>query len=390
MLLSIALMRQLNKKIHPMKKLKCTIVILTLICLQTNLFADISPYPIKAKTIRSKDQTSIRMESEKVIIDLYNDSSVVKCSFNMKNEGEKEKLKIGFPEMNFYHYQIKSVVDDVTKFRVQENGKEIKFDYSDSLRFKEEYRWKVKSYQIKEEWYLWDVEFQKGESKVIDIQYSLPFGMLYRSNKRFFTYLLSTGANWKGTIGKAEIIVNLKDIVMDSIISQKPANCEISDKQLIWTFLDFDPTTDHDIKIIYNSDKILYKGKEYVPPTIVVNGKIEKDIILDKISPTDIACFEFPNESTKKKNDSTPQNRIVEIYTKGYLRAKLEKILNAKTKKKIVLPEYDILKKNYSLLINERKVKMSKISSIEIESIAKVEVKRIKDEKYQIKLKLRK
>lgn len=373
-----------------MKKLKYTIVILTLVCLQTTLFADIAPYPIKARTISPKDQTSIRMESEKVIVDLYNDSSVVKCSFNMKNEGEKEKLKIGFPEMNFYHYQIKSAADDVTNFSVQENGKEIKFDYSDSLRFNEEYRKKVASYQIKEEWYLWDVEFQKGESKVIDIQYSLPFGMLYRSNKRFFTYLLSTGANWKGTIGKAEIIVNLKDIVMDSIILQKPANCEISDKQLIWTFLDFDPTTDHDIKIIYNSDKILYKGKEYVPPTIVVNGKIGKDIILDKISPTDIACVEFPNESTENKNDSIPQNRIVEIYTKGYLRAKLEEMLNTKPKKKIVLPEYDKLKENYSLLINESEVDISKIGSIKIESIAKIEMTRIKDEKYQIKLKLNK
>lgn len=373
-----------------MKKFKYTIVILTLICLQTNLFADIAPYPIKAKTISPKDQTSIRMQSEKVIIDLYNDSSVVKCSFNMKNGGEKEKLKIGFPEMNFYHYQIKSAADDVTKFSVQENGKEIKFDYSDSLRFNEEYIKKVASYQIKEEWYLWDIEFQKGESKVIEIQYSLPFGMLYRSNKRFFTYLLSTGANWEGTIGKAEIIVNLKDIVMDSIISQKPTNCEISEKQLIWTFLDFDPTTDHDIKIFYNSDKILYKGKEYVPPTIVVNGKIGKDIEFEKVLPTDIACVVFINESTENKNDSKKPNNIVEIYTKEYIRAKLEKMVNAKTKRKIVLPEYDILKENYSILINESEVDISKISGIEIKSIAKLEMIRIKDEKYQIKLKLNK
>ncbi|GAB1452551.1 hypothetical protein MASR2M47_26070 [Draconibacterium sp.] len=152
------------------------------------------------------------MESEKVIIDLYNDSSVVRCQFNMKNLGENEKLQIGFPEMNFYHYRIKSMADEINRFEVKENGKAIKFTFSDSLRNNNEYRKKVESYQIKEEWYLWDTEFQKGESKIIEIQYSLPFGMLYKSNKRFFTYLLSTGANWKGTIGKAEVIINLSSI----------------------------------------------------------------------------------------------------------------------------------------------------------------------------------
>jgi hypothetical protein len=85
-----------------MKTHKIAIIILTL-CLHTNLFADIAPNPIKAKSISPKDQTSIRMVSEKVIIDLYNDSSVVKCLFNMKNPGEQEKIQIGFPEMTFHY-----------------------------------------------------------------------------------------------------------------------------------------------------------------------------------------------------------------------------------------------------------------------------------------------
>jgi hypothetical protein len=78
-----------------MKTHKITIIILTL-CLHTYLFADIAPNPIKAKSISPKEQTSIRMESEKVIIDLYNDSSVVKCLFNMKNLGNKRNFKLDF------------------------------------------------------------------------------------------------------------------------------------------------------------------------------------------------------------------------------------------------------------------------------------------------------
>ncbi|HZK97003.1 MAG TPA: DUF4424 family protein [Prolixibacteraceae bacterium] len=372
-----------------MKRFKFAIVILTIICLQTNLFADIAPNPIKAKTISPKDQTSIRMESEKVIIDLYNDSSVVKCLFNMKNLGEQEKLQICFPEMSFYHYRIKSKADEVNRFEVKENGKAIKIDFSDSLRYDKGYRKKVELYQIKEEWYLWDSEFQKGESKTIEVQYSLPFGMLYKSNKRFFTYLLSTGAKWKGTIGKAEIIINLKDIVKDSIISKSPADCKISDKQFIWTFRDFEPSADNDIKVIYNSDKILYKGKKPISPAFMVNGEIKKDFEFDKISPTDIASIEIIKNPENNKNHKSP-NGIVKIYTKEFVMAKFERMIKAKTKRKITLPEFDEFKENYCLMINEKEVDISQIINIEKKSIDKLEIISTKDEKNKIMIELKK
>jgi hypothetical protein len=329
------------------------------------------------------------MESEKVIIDLYNDSSVVKCLFNMKNLGEYEKLQIGYPEMSFYHYSIKSITDEVSRFKVKENGKTIKFDFSDSLRYDKEYKKKVESYQIKEEWYFWDSEFQKGETKTIEVQYSLPFGMLYKSNKRFFTYLLSTGANWKGTIGKAEIIINLKDIVKDSIISQKPANCEISDNQFIWTFWDFEPSADNDIKVIYNSDKILYKGKKPIPPVFMVNGEIEKDFEFDNISPNDIANIKVIKNPENNKNHIS-NNGIVKIYTKEFVMKKLRKMIKANTKKKIILPEFDEFKENYCLVINDNEVDISQIISIENKSIDKIEIIHSKDKIKKILIELKK
>ena len=89
-----------------MKRSDCIFLFFVFVLLHVHVFADIAPTPIKAKTIYPGHQTSVRMESEKVIIDLYNDSSVVQCSFNMKNLGEHEKLRIGFPEMDFYHYRL--------------------------------------------------------------------------------------------------------------------------------------------------------------------------------------------------------------------------------------------------------------------------------------------
>lgn len=373
-----------------MKKYKFTIIVLTIISLHTNLFADIAPNPIKAKSISSKDQTSIRMESEKVIIDLYNDSSVVKCLFNMKNLGEQEKLQIGFPEMSFHYYRQKSKVDKANRFMVKENGKAVKFDFSDSLRYDKEYREKIESYQINEDWYLWESDFQKGESKTIEVQYSLPFGMLYKTDKRFFTYLLSTGANWKGTIGKAEIIINLKDIEMDSIISQQPNNCVISNDQLTWTFLDFEPTTNDDIKVSYNSSKILYKGKKPIPPVFIVDEELEKEFDSKKIEPNDIASIEVIKNPEETSKYTRQNNGVVKIYTKDFVLTELKRLIRVKSKEKIVLPDYDQLKENYRLFINEDEVDFTKIIGIKTKSVVKLEIIDSKDEQNKIKIELRK
>ena len=374
-----------------MKKYKFTIIILTIISLHTNLFADIVPNPIIAKTISPKDQTSIRMESEKVIIDLYNDSSVVKCLFNMKNLGEQEKLQIGFPDMSFYHYSIKRKVDEANRFEVKENGKAIKFDFSDSLRSDKEYRNKVESYQIEEEWYLWNSEFQKGESKTIEVEYSLPSGMSYKSNERYFTYLLSTGANWKRTIGKAEIIINLKDIEMDSIIAQKPNNCVISNKQLTWTFSDFEPSTKDNIHVRYNSSKILHTGEKFIPPVLIVDEILVKEFDdLNKIKPIDIASMEVTKIPEETKKYTNQNNGVIKIYTKDFVLTELKKLIKAKSKAKIVLHDYDQLKADYRLFINGDKVDFAKIIGIKTESVAKLEIIDLKGEQNKIMIELKK
>ena len=384
-------MRQLKhtNNLHTMKTHKIAIIILTF-CLHTNLFADIAPNPIKAKTISPKDQTSIRMVSEKVIIDLYNDSSVVKCLFNMKNLGEQEKIQIGFPEMTFHYLRQKSKVDEANRFQVKENGKVVTFNFSDSLRYNEEYRKKVESYLIKEEWFLWESEFKQGESKTIEVQYSLPSGLLYKTNQRFFTYLLSTGANWNGTIGKAEIIINLKDIVKDSIISINPPNYEIFDNQIIWTLWDLEPTTNDDIKVNYNSSKILYTGKKPIPPVIIVDGNLDNEFDLKSLEPNDIASIDVIKNPEETKEYTNQNNDVVKIYTKDFVLKELKKLIKAKSKVKIVLPEYDQLKEDYCLFINEDEVDFTKIIGIKSESVLKLEIIDSKDEKTKIMIGLKK
>jgi len=373
-----------------MKRQKITIAVLTIICLQTNLFADIAPNPIKARSIGPKEQTSIRMESEKVIIDLYNDSSVVTCLFNMKNMGQQEKLQIGFPEMSFHYYQQKSKVDEANRFQVKENGKAIVFNFSDSLKYDQEYRKKIESFQIKEEWYLWESKFQQGESKTIEVQYSLPFGMLYKTNERFFTYLLSTGANWKGTIGKAEIIVNLKDIEMDSIISQQPGNCVKRNKQLTWTFSDLEPSTKDDIKIHYNSNKILYKRKKLIQQVFIVDDNPVKEFDFRKIDPNEIASIEIIKNPEEIRKYTKLDIGVVKIYTKKLVLAELNRIIKEKAKEEIIISDYDKLKKDYCLLINGTEVDFAKVINMDKKAIANLKIINSKDKKSKIMIELRK
>lgn len=308
----------------------------------------------------------------------------------MKNLGEQEKLQIGFPEMSFYYYQQKSKVDEAYRFQVKENGRAVSFNFSDSLKYNEAYRKKVESYQIKENWYLWESEFQRGESKTIEVQYSLPFGMLYKTNERFFTYLLSTGANWKGTIGKAEISINLKDIEIDSLVSQLPGNCVKTNKQLTWTFSDFEPTTKDDIKVLYNSSKIVYKGKKPIPPVYIVDGNECNESDLRKLEPNDIACIEVIKNPEKTKQYTTQTNGVVKISTKNFVLAELKRIVKAKIKKEIALPDYDKLKVDYSLIVDGTEVGFEKVISIDDKSIAKLEIIKTKGTKSKIMVVLKK
>lgn len=373
-----------------MEKQKFVFIVLILILQNICLFADIRPVEIKAKTINPGNKTSVRMESEKVSIDLYNDSSVVYCSFKMKNLGEQEKLKIGFPDMNFYYHRTIKESEKLNRFKVKENGKPLKFHLSDSLKNDAEFRRKIDSYQIIEEWYLWDGEFQKGETKTIEVQYSLPFGALYKSNNRYFTYLLSTGANWRGTIGKAEIIVNLKDIDADSIVSFVPANGSFSEKQLSWTFLDFEPTTEHDIKVFYNSNKNLYTGKKHIPPVFIIDGEIKEGFDIENVKSDDIASINILKNPEQTKKYTTQDNGVVILHTKNFVLSKLGRIVNDKSNQEISLTDYDKLKDEYCLYVNKEKVDITGIIDIEDNSIAKIKIKTVEDEKTQIMIELKK
>ncbi|HLN73885.1 MAG: hypothetical protein ACM3O8_03095 [Methylococcaceae bacterium] len=316
-------------------------IVLTLLLLGTlSTYADIRPNPIKAKGIIAGKNTSIRMDSEMVVVDLYKDSAVVECHFYMKNDSDSQKLTIGFPEMNFQYFRSNDGTE-TGNFCAFENGERVKlinFHQAASLKEKFPFTGLTNQQGDDQPWFLWDSEFDNGEKKTIVVRYTLPYGAT-KAGCRYFTYLLNTGSGWKGNIGKAEITVNLKDITPDLILKAMPGNYKTNGKQLSWIFTDFEPTIKDDINIYYEESKGYYSQNSQKikdnAPMIVVDDKV-----LPKIDPLELETMgmerfaellnvkveEIQSIEIRKDKETISKyntaNGVLIVYTKDYLKNK--------------------------------------------------------------------
>ena len=84
--------------------------------------SDIAPNPIEAKSIITSEPCEIQMVEEQVSIDLYPDSSLVSCTFFMKNHGDSITLSIGFPVMNFIYHSLGYGAGDHEQFEIWVDG----------------------------------------------------------------------------------------------------------------------------------------------------------------------------------------------------------------------------------------------------------------------------
>ena len=310
---------------------KILLIILAIVII-TPIIADVAPSPIVVKGIYTNDSCKIQMIKEYVYADIYGDSAKVECIFELKNHGDSVNIEIGFPEMNFQylkwnlynlddksHFQI--IVDDKVltnkDIKVPAEMKSLYQHYMDTYYYDAEYNRKFdslrKAFNIKgfkvsygepydsksdslykwwskkrkqgEEfyriirnhviqdnfpWYVWDVTFDKGETKIIKVIYKLPAGKEYGLGKRFFNYILRTGRGWYDVIESADILLQFHNVVMDSISDISPDGFSINkDSSTIkWRIVDFEPNINDDIFLRYiNIDEIIMmQDVEYIKP----------------------------------------------------------------------------------------------------------------------------
>jgi len=377
-----------------------------LLCCLFSAFADIAPNPIKAKGIISNGSSDIHMVSERVVVDLYPDSSVVECVFNMKNEGKNQQINIGFPEMNFHHLAQTSTADFRTDFYVQENGKVVQLinNYIPKSIPSELNRLINKMEYSEQPWYLWDSQFEAGETKVIKVRYALPFGQI-KNGSRYFTYLLNTGSGWKGSIESAEVVVNLKGISPDLILKAFPENHTIAGNQISWKFSNLEPTTNDDVKIYYEPSKGYYKKmKAQKPdPTFVVNDEVlpandqfkPYPALNDIVATNDILSIKVLKDLTETSKYTSAKDGVVIIYTKSYVVEKLNKLIAAKSSNKypLAFESSDDFMGKYDLIVDEThfadKNMLLKAIELEQKKIRKIRITGDEQGKKTIEIKLK-
>lgn len=114
-------------------------------------------------------------------------------------------------------------------------------------------------------WYLWNVAFNKGEQKTIKVVYSLPSGMGYGANYRYFKYILETGSGWYDVINSAVIKLKLHNINIEAIEEITPSGSSIDyeNKTIVWNMQNLEPTDKDDIYVKYYNPTERRKWEKY-------------------------------------------------------------------------------------------------------------------------------
>lgn len=242
--------RLLTRQVR-MRVILCLAILFLCFAFPKPVRADIAPpaQPPGANVQPGADITEVRMESEQVILEILDSTSNnglgqarVSATFHMRNlGGSAETMAVRFPlstndgRGNFpkiRDFQVQ-VGRSVTTFReVQED---------DPAGFGDLVPWAA-----------FDVTFPPGEEVLIQVEYTLdasgelPFAE--------FSYVFSTGAGWKGTIGSAEVLVRFPYAVSELNVLPTEVGSVIPGhqsavKELRWLFTELEPDNFDNFKI---------------------------------------------------------------------------------------------------------------------------------------------
>lgn len=209
--------------------------------------ADVAPMepPYGANPQPGSETTKVRMMAETVLIDVHDDTmAYVTASFTMRNLGEvEEQMEVGFPLDqgiawgnlcdSFYPF------DPITDLKAWVDGYQ-----TNTTKIYEAIRYGVTGpYTVTVPcWEEFQVIFPPEKDVNIQITYT---GEPYYHDKAgsyIYSYVLSTGAGWKGTIGSADITVRMPyEINKYNYNGCSPKPCTLTDREVKWHFEDFEP-----------------------------------------------------------------------------------------------------------------------------------------------------
>jgi hypothetical protein len=89
-------------------------------------------------------------------------------------------------------------------------------------------------------WYLKRVRFGAGQTRVIRNVYRAPLGAI-STGHNFFDYILTTGASWKGKIGRSDIIVELSGLEHVVDLEIRPEGYRRVGNRIVWRLENYEP-----------------------------------------------------------------------------------------------------------------------------------------------------
>jgi hypothetical protein len=179
-----------------------------------------------------KEHPSIRMVSERVVVDLtVEEPDVVDCLFRFRNEGPATTVRMGFPESS-----------DGTSVDPRHPHGFIRFEsWVDGAPVPTRVEGLKGSGNSWERWRTKSVHFAAGQTRLVRVRYS-SYGGRVSDGSRSFSYRLDTGASWKGSIGRAEVVVRLggltKGYRLDAV---HPAGARRKGDTLSWRWDNLEP-----------------------------------------------------------------------------------------------------------------------------------------------------
>jgi hypothetical protein len=210
-----------------------------------------------------QEHPSIRMVTERVVIDMDTAKAEVDCLFHFKNEGPATTVRMGFPESGGGDVDVDNP-EGFTYFNTWVDGRRVPARIEGMEKGPAEWsRWRVKS-----------VKFASGQTRLVRVRYSAPLGNSVGGNCGF-SYRLDTGASWKGPIGRVDIIARLRNFPKYWTVTGGPAGFRRYPSGFSWHWENLEPGAklaagkpapkEVSIGFIYGYYNIIFNGKPINP-----------------------------------------------------------------------------------------------------------------------------
>lgn len=207
--------------------------------------------------------SQVEILNENLLVELHQSYASVSVEYEMHNTGDAVDVKAGFPafeqrtNMDIVNYEIRDN-GNVIPFFYKRGEKDAKLTQTDPMEGNE--------ISVYLSWLVSTVHFNKNEKRKIRISYLSKYLSGFSSisadedlTSDKFSYLLSTGATWKGPIHRGKVTIRPVSVRAGQFTLTPDKRFKKSGNDLVWEFNDLEPSIQDDIIIdFHNSMTVAY------------------------------------------------------------------------------------------------------------------------------------